>query len=423
MGLGLLLRAPLPRRGLERRSVSVADLWRQVREVALASVQRADSPLVDWYSSHADDRQLWLSFLPFEEDVELSLRDGFVEVSAKTSGAGPGYHEFLVELLDSLERDAGLAWSDDGEDGDYGDETGYRTERSAPALRAAMARQLSALASIVVDKVGAGALLNMSIGDTPAVTAFAASPLGEWSKEWFERAAGADGELLLQLAEEFLPWWETGLTARNLTKFGKALCWTAVRWVKPQTAAEEHAIKSALACFEHARRLGAADLPELEIAELLRLLSDEASPDLAPGPVGMGFRRRSYNVLLPGGWSLKVPGYFHEDLEDDGTTQVYWFGERTLRASALRFGGSKPPGEILAMAMQGRGRALDGLDDGLTGAVHTTRDEADACFLTHATIAGEQSLLSLSFAHQAEADREWAESVAGTARHRSPGSD
>jgi hypothetical protein len=418
MGLGFVYRAPLPRRGLERRALSIAALWREVREIALAAVQQTGSPLSDWYSSRQDDRHLSLSFLPFEEDVEFAARDGFVEVFAKTSGAGPGYHEFLVDLLDMIEQRAGLAWSGDGDGDEYGDETQYRARRSTEALRAAMAEQFSALSSIVVDEIGGGALLNMSVDDTPEVTAFAASPLGEWSKEWFERAARAEGEHLFAMAEEFFPWWETGLTARNLTKFGNALCWTAVRWVKPETAAEEQVIRSALECFEQAGRLGAKSLPELEIYELRRLLAAEAEPDVAPNPRGIGFRRRTFNVLLPGGWALKVPGYYHEDVEDEGATQVYWFGDRTIRASALRFGASASPEGILATATSRRGSALDDLHEGLTGSAHTEWSDSDQCFLTHASLVSERSLLSLTFAHDAEPDREWAYGVARSAKHR-----
>ena len=142
MGLGVLFRAPLPRRGWLKKPVAIEKLWSEVAELGAEAVKQHGSPLTDWYSSHEAADRLWLRVVPFEEDVELCVRDGVVEVSAKTSGAGPGYHEFVVGLLDLLENRAGLVWEPaSGEDS--GDETGYRQHRDGHALRMEMSRQLA----------------------------------------------------------------------------------------------------------------------------------------------------------------------------------------------------------------------------------------------------------------------------------------
>lgn len=416
MGLGVFYKAPLPRRGLLKKPVSVTTLWRQISALGLEAVEQAGKPLTDWYASREAGDRLLIGIVPFEEDIEFSIRDGHVHVSAKTSGAGPGYHELVVGLLDTLEKKADLVWTANGKED--GDDTGYRTRRDSAALRHAMAKQLAGIASAVVKQEAEGALLNMATDDVPSVRSFAASPLGEWSKEWMERAAREEGASLLEMAEEFFPWWESGLTPNNLAKFGKVVCWTAVRWVKP-TAAEEHAIRIALACFDQAQR-GGARVPEREAAELARLLAADVKPDVPPEPQGIGFRRHDFSVSLPGRWALQVPGYFHEEIEDEGTSQVYWFGSRTIRASTLRFNAERSREDVLRTLLDGQGKPVENLSDGVIGGANTIWSDADECFVTLVCLVGNGSVCSLSFAHPEERDREWALKVAATAKHRAP---
>ena len=38
---------------------------------------------------------------------------------------------------------------------------------------------------------------------------------------------------------------------------------------------------------------------------------------------------------LPGPWTVDRPGYWFDGLEDEDSTAVYWYGERTFRASSF----------------------------------------------------------------------------------------
>jgi hypothetical protein len=123
-------------------------------------------------------------------------------------------------------------------------------------------------------------------------------------------------------------------------------------------------------------------------------------------------------VSLPGHWALQVPGYYHEELEDEGTSQVYWFGDRTIRASTLRFNTSRSREDVLQTLLEGAGKPVENLSDGVIGAANTIWSDADECFVTLVCLVGTGSVCSLTFAHPDEQDREWALKVAATAKHR-----
>ena len=407
MGLGILFRSPVPRRGWLKKEVPVEELWQKIAQLAAQAVGRAGSPLKDWYWSHKDGDRLWLNILPFEENVGLHIADNTVEVSAKTSGAGPGYHEFVVELLDLWKEKLDLNWKPEGDEDD-GDETGYWQHRNRELLCERMAHQLKSVAKVIVEHIGAGAMLNMPTDAVPSSRAFASSPMGEWTEEWIRRTASADGDNRLDLAEQFYPWWGNGIGAKELANFGRVLCWTTVRWVRPETTLEEQAIRVAIECLERAQQGGVVGIPELEMSELRRLLEPDADAHAVPSPSGIGFRRRELEMSLPGQWTLRVRGYFHEQTEDNGALQVYWFSGRTIRASTLNFEATRSPKEVLEIATKGKGQSLESLAEGLIGAVETTWDDSDECYLTHISLAGTGSLCMLTFAHTNEADRDWA---------------
>jgi hypothetical protein len=134
--------------------------------------------------------------------------------------------------------------------------------------------------------------------------------MGEWTEEWIRNVASAEGNDRFKLAEEFFSWWSGEIGAKERANFGKVLCWTAVRWVRPETQLEEQAIRVALECLERAQRDGAAGVSEREMGELRRLLEPDAEADAVPPSSGIGFRRRELNMSLPGQWTLRVPGYY-----------------------------------------------------------------------------------------------------------------
>ena len=50
----------------------------------------------------SDDEGFRLKLVPFEENVYGNWEDGQLRISARTNSAGPGYHAYLIDVMDKL---------------------------------------------------------------------------------------------------------------------------------------------------------------------------------------------------------------------------------------------------------------------------------------------------------------------------------
>src|ERR1700677_4737019 len=83
----------------------------------------------------SDDKPILLAVLhPSPPQIEIRLgASGKVRVSAVTTPAGPGYHQYLCNILRQLATDFAFTWVAD----DCSDPTGYFATRTRPALEQA----------------------------------------------------------------------------------------------------------------------------------------------------------------------------------------------------------------------------------------------------------------------------------------------
>jgi len=82
---------------------------------------------------------LYLELHPAEEDVRFFVDDhDYLICSARTSSAGPGYHAFLVELLEMIQGPAKISWIWDDEEKEFMDETTYFSKRDFNTLQMEM---------------------------------------------------------------------------------------------------------------------------------------------------------------------------------------------------------------------------------------------------------------------------------------------
>jgi hypothetical protein len=269
---------------------------------------------------------------PLEFKFEPKERISFY---TKTSTAGPGYHAFTIEFLDHLSEKLGKEWKYE-----YTGESMYQVNRDFSALQTEMATMLKNIMKHMLHNLedASTILINYPIDyPKPVDAGFSVTPLGYFSKEWLTELSQADGEALNARCSEFLPWWNKEMDALFYRNFGLALLWSEIAWHVPHSEKEAETYYLALHCFKKARQLEPEiDIPEKEISEVETLLQKHLSGDdsIKPREEGIGFARLVCTHDTIGHWSIKLPGYYYTDYENEGKTMVFWFNDRTVRISS-----------------------------------------------------------------------------------------
>jgi hypothetical protein len=366
---------------------------------------------------------------PADEEVRLAAQGDRILLSARTNGAGPGYHQFLVSLMDVVAGACLLRWLPECEEGGevYQDETGYFESRQADALQREMARWLATVASQMTecDTDDNVYLLSMPLG-TPLPSGFegALAPVGRFSIGWLRETAETSGAKLLARAAGFFPWWEPGVNEHARVGVGRTALWR-FPW-HPPTGEEETALAEvAVACLGSApSNLGpGGTLSRRDIEELVALMTTAADAARPPSATGFGFLRANVRRNPFPGCSIEVPGYFYEKDDEDDGAKIYWFGDRVVRIVSwlvTRDGGPTPatPRDLVEHSTAfkpGRGRPASrfAIEAPPLSGYCVLLDVAEGESLRHAHAVierpGRMLLLTISFA--AETDARWVESV------------
>lgn len=349
MGLGFQTRASLRRKtafGLLATVISP-------EEVAAAVLGCTVGTPLEQLSSHTklDDGSGYVFTLhPAAESLYMDVDGENVNISAKTSNVGPGYHAFLVSILDSVQATLGLKW----EWGEEDDETHFARYRSFESLQSEMVKHFKALATVISDQIAerrlTGLMLSMPTGC--GIQTFEneiLTPLGPITPAELRRWAMSDGPELRRAAINYFPWWELEFGGGFYRGLALNSMWVGMRWAKPLDEAERHDIKRTLAWCGEAQRLR-ADPPvsTLVVSDLRALLESPQAPEF-PLKKGIGYRRRKNRVQLTGGWQLWVPGSLEETLEDNNTTVVLWNNVLTIRASSVS---ARPKEDSVALHLE-----------------------------------------------------------------------
>ena len=259
-----------------------------------------------------------------EEWPDYSEVDNKIILTARTSTCGPGYHAFLIDVVDNLESTQ-LSFEEDDE---HVDETGYFGSRNFSDLQKQHAEWLGALARLIVNTSNDGATFKLislaaqSILPTPS-EGDVLTPRGPMSTAMLSSIGMSEKEEQLEYASAWFPWWNRFPTAVDLVRTAKSLMWVDVPWHVPATGSERHLMLAALQSCEKANSLDvAADLPTREIAELTALLAAYTPDSTRPSAEGIGYRRQICTHWLGAGWSVELPGYWYtfEDGENSGLT-------------------------------------------------------------------------------------------------------
>lgn len=344
MGIGIAFGAPLSS-GQTAYAAAEENAFAGFAGVAETIVH--ERGLGSFHRSYEREGRLYLDIYPAEEPVEVFLDKEHIVVWARTSSSGPGYHMFLIELLEEIGRRCGLTWIVDDEEREYLDEGGYLPARQAAPVEAAFVNWLRSVASelMLPEHEGKFFMLSMRLDLSVEERDFACSPLGYWPRTYFDTLLQKSSSELNEHASQFFPWWSPQMDARFWKSVGMTLLWSDARWHPPTNATERAAIELPLACFDKARQLDSTiDIPELEVAFLRKLLRSSPDDPPVPSPAGIGYWRGLMPFNLTGHWSILAPGYFYESTEDDDRTVVVWHRDMTIRGSSITAKKRKPDG-------------------------------------------------------------------------------
>lgn len=322
MGLGFSLVAKRPKRRYFGVFSREAD-WRAVIEQAITdnATRLGVEFLISLPSS--DPNRIGSHYC--EEWLDYKEVDDKIILTARTSTCGPGYHAFLIDVVDSLKESAQLSFEEDEENVD---ETGYFGSRNFSDLQKQHAEWLGALARQIVNTSNDGTMSMLislavhSILPTPT-EGNVLTPRGPMTTTILSAIGKSERDEQLEYASTWFPWWNRSPTAVDLVRTAKSLMWVDVPWHVPATGSERHLMLAALQSCEKAKSLDvSADLPTREIAELKDLLAAYTPDSTRPSAEGIGYRRQICTHWLGADWSVELPGYWYtfEDGENGGLT-------------------------------------------------------------------------------------------------------
>jgi len=433
MGLGFLIHAVPRSRGWLQPKPEADALWdeteaffrREVCDPILARLMRFSRP--------ADGQSLRLQLHPAEEFVSFDWKGAQVQVRARTTSTGPGYHAWLCGLLERWagELKTNLVVNPNPQtDEDPYDETGYLLDHDFAGLRAEMLSWLQGVAKVFVNDMEGYQNLSFSMPMEfrPQVPdAFVLTQLGPRSRAWFaglQDAAGNDA--LAPYGREHFCWWEEGMTAPFYAQLGRLLLWMDVPWRPAANTTESLVMDCALMAFDRARQLDPAiAIPEQELHELRYILGLPKDEAYVPAPNGIGYHRHPVDFSLPGQWTVELPGYYLNGSDNDGETTVLTYGNRTVRGTAWTIkskDGEEPSaGEVLIAPKEGKDVIPyeGGFQQGWAQIATPWETEQDQWVLTgHMAVRGRMCLLLVFF--EREEDSDWAVSVWKSVSHPDP---
>ncbi len=323
-------------------SFSVADLEHLQNKIEEAIFDVCEEEGLTYAQTMTYEDSYLINLYPEEQEVEMhSTEDQYLICTASSSSAGPGYHAFLIHVLNNIAKECHLTWQWEGTDhGFYCDGT-YHLDQDFDKLQHDMADILVNCAKNIIKNDMRNIRLTMP-EDCPVVhDKFAVSPIGYWERDYFEKLSNTDltAQEKLTLAADFFPWWEQEVNALFWCKLGVCLMNISVPWrpIRDKTDPGFLYCVLALRAFEAAQELDPTlPVPIEEIEELDALLHHAAIQDfdVIPDAEGLGFRRSKLQHTIEEQWQIEVPGFFYsfvdtpeETAEDIASTLIFYYND------------------------------------------------------------------------------------------------
>jgi hypothetical protein len=252
-------------------------------------------------------RRLVFALHPAGGPITLTVDEqGRASLLAHTHLAGPGYHRFLVLLAGGLVPVIGASWRPRAPRDLEARFLAWLQHQAREALAAHLEGSAAGAAQPAVRWLPP---LSPEVGRFQGRGAVA-TVVGPRPEAWLQ-AVVADP----RAGRDAFPWWEPGQGAAWRVGRARCLLWRELRWRPPTTEEEVAALSEVANLLAEAweEEPDRQDLPWAAWAEVLDLLGE--APErrarvvarVRPGPPE-GYRRHLVVEVLPGGWSITLPG-------------------------------------------------------------------------------------------------------------------
>ena len=278
------------------------------------------------------ENTLYATLHPCEETVRFEYTNGNLICSAKTNSVGPGYHAYLVELIEKVGTELHIPWKWNLEEGEefYSDETEYYNHRDFKQLQFEMLKWLNALAKSFTDEAdNEQCMFTMPLGyPRMKLNYIAVSPLGFWTREVFKKIAHSEANELEWAGKDFFIWWNKVDDAQFYKKTGIALLNVECPWHYPADDTEKKLLSNIDNCFVMAKKLDTqVDLPSTDWKAVKSFLNEE---DTEIPETDFGYKKHLMAFDLPGKWMIDLPGNLYYTVDEN--SEVYYDRERNVRS-------------------------------------------------------------------------------------------
>lgn len=290
-------------------------------------------PLVAFVEVESDDEEAWVTLHPAAEPVFLTTDDdGALVASCKTSTAGPGYHAFLVRLLERIAPALGIQWRTE-------DESEYTTKRDFVDLQDEMAHFMTILAGGLLQMYDAntidGKQISMPANMHPLGYRGALTMRGPVAFRAFEVLAKG-GANARKVAATLFPWWNESPDAAFHLGWAETVAWSRFSFRKPETDEELELYAALQRSFGIAREAGLLTERRAKLATAVEEAGRGTLPlELLPGRGPVGYRRGTWRKDLGAGWTVELPGWLEFSVDEENW--LVWTSDRVeVRAAATR---------------------------------------------------------------------------------------
>jgi hypothetical protein len=332
MGIDLMLRGRSHPGWMGRGRIDLTVLAEWLRKECADEIESLDLDIKANSDGRDGEPRLLVWLHPAAESLEIvALPEGEIEISARTTPAGPGYHFYITRLLKKLGEEQRIDWLPPCEEEDTEasyDDTGFFFGAGAGEVYLHMDRWLATIAQLILERAddGDGSFsLGMPLQTGFTQLDFANTPLGPRSREWITQVAADVLEGDSRSASSFFPWPREGQDADYWFRRALVLMWTQAVW-RPVTEDREvqfmRRIDNALTrayLMDPGLAASVSDWPWREWQELRRFSGIESSLDgqinaealrVPAHQPRLGYRRYEIVHRLLAGWSVRLPGEF-----------------------------------------------------------------------------------------------------------------